>query len=391
MPGRRLTILLLLVGGLLAAPSCRAAGAPEPPAEAVIGDLPFQNGDEPNRILLDLAPEGGTPFVMMLDTGASQSILTPLMARKLGVTVRRQKSSPYRRATRLGRDLQFWIDTQSSDTGSKTGWEYGLLGGDFLDHFVVEIDFPRRRVRFLDPKKYQVPEGVDAPDERVLPVKIVGSRVAVPIELGGATLQLALDTGAPDTMILSGPAARKAGIDVDSLPDFGTAGSVLGPVEQRIYEATDLRLAGFSFAPIPVIVAPKGWYNQGLGNDSLLGYDVLAQFVVRIDYPRRRLWLRRATERVTLFGAEYLPSSEVGAMLIPYAKSFYLVRVEPGGPAARFGLREGDAIVADADEPLVVGEVAERIRAGQELAVRRREDGTWRQLSLPAAKPTAKE
>jgi predicted aspartyl protease len=391
MPTGRLPILLLLGGGLLAAPPCRGAGAPEPPAEAVVGDLPFQNGDEPNRILLDLAPEGGTPFVMMLDTGASESILTPLMARRLGVTVRRQKSSPYRRATRLGRDLQFWIDTQSSDTGSKTGWEYGLLGGDFLDHFVVELDFPGRRVRFLDPKKYRVPERVDAPDERVLPVKIVGSRIAVPIELGGATLQLALDTGAPDTMILSGPAARKAGIDVDSLPDFGTAGSVLGPVEQRIYEAADLRLAGFSFAPIPVIVAPKGWYNQGLGNDSLLGYDVLAQFVMRIDYPRRRLWLKRTSERVTLFGREYLPSSEVGAMLIPFSKSLYLVRVEPGGPAARFGLRERDAIVPHADEPLVVGEVAERIRAGQELTVSRREGGTWHQLSLPAGKPSAKE
>ena len=40
-------------------------------------------------------------------------------------------------------------------------------------------------------------------------------------------------------------------------------------------------------------VAPQGFYNQGFPGDSLIGYDLLAQFLVRIDYPRRRLWLRR--------------------------------------------------------------------------------------------------
>lgn len=61
----------------------------------------------------------------MLDTGATFSVFTPLFVRSLGVTVRRTKSTPYRRATKLGRDLQFFVDTESSDTGSRTNWEYG--------------------------------------------------------------------------------------------------------------------------------------------------------------------------------------------------------------------------------------------------------------------------
>jgi hypothetical protein len=135
------------VVSLFVASVARAAGAPEPPPEAVIATLPFAASREPNRVMVDLAKEGARPFVMMLDTGASDSVITPGMARELGVRVRKIKETPYRRATRLGRDLQFWVDTQSSDTSSRTGFEYGLLGGEFLDDYVLEIDFPGRTIR----------------------------------------------------------------------------------------------------------------------------------------------------------------------------------------------------------------------------------------------------
>jgi hypothetical protein len=222
---------------LLAASAARGAGAPEPPPEAVVATLPFAPSREVNRVMVDLAPEGGRPFVMMLDTGASDSVITPGMARELGVRVRALKSDQYRRATRLGRDLQFWVDTRSSDTRSFAGWEYGLLGGEFLDDYVVEIDFPRQTVRFLDPKRYEVPEVVDEPSERALAVKIVSSRILVPIEVNGQKLEVLLDTGAPATGVLSGQAASGVGIDVASLPAFGKTGTTVGSMQTSLYEA----------------------------------------------------------------------------------------------------------------------------------------------------------
>jgi predicted aspartyl protease len=144
---------------------------------------------------------------MMLDTGASASVITPVLARQLGVRVRKLKDTPYRRATRIGRDLQFWVDTRRSDTGSRTGWEYGLLGGEFLDDYVLEIDFPGRTVRFLDPERYQVPESVEAPVERVVALVRAATRISVPIRVNGHELVVMLDTGAPLTAVLSGAAA----------------------------------------------------------------------------------------------------------------------------------------------------------------------------------------
>ncbi len=362
----------------------RVPGIPEPPAEAIVAEVPFEPGPV-FRIFVDLAREGTQPFVMMLDTGAAESVLTPGMARELGVSVRRTKSTPYRRATRLGRDLQFWIDTATSDTGSKTGFEYGLLGGEFLDDYVLELDYPRRRVRFLDPKRYEVPEETAAADERVLPFRRSGTRILTDVAVDGRETRVILDTGAPDTLILSGKVARKLGIEVDTLAEYGEVGTVMGPMTVRYKEAQRGTWGGFAYEEGPILVSPRGWSNMG-PNDSVIGYDLLRQFTIRIDYKRKRLWLRRDGDtRMTFQGADYRVSRRVGALVFEVEPGTYQVyKVEPGGAAAEIGLRNGDIIVwAGGDEARRVEEIADRVIAGEELTVARRIDDGWVELILP--------
>ncbi len=139
MRSHRVAAVALL--SLLATPSSIAS---EPTLESVLADLPFLESHEANRIYVDLAPAGhARPFRLLLDTGAAFSVLTPRFARAMGVHVRRLKHDPYRRKTRLDRDLLFYVDTRRSDTASRTGWEYGLLGGNFLAEYVVERRAPR--------------------------------------------------------------------------------------------------------------------------------------------------------------------------------------------------------------------------------------------------------
>ena len=363
-----------------------ATPAPEPPADAVVGVLPFAASDEPNRVMVDLAPEGGRPFVMMLDTGASDSVITPRMARELGVRVRPLKQDQYRRATRLGRDLQFWIDTSSSDTASRTGWEYGLLGGEFLNDFVVEIDFPGRTVRFLDPKKYEVPEQVDAPDERALEVKMSASRLFVPVQVNGKETRVMLDTGAPGPGILSGTAAREVGVEVAALPAFGSVGTVVGGMETHLYEEKNLGFAGFALGEVPLLVAPKGWYNLAGSNDSVIGYDTLAPFVIRIDYPRKRLWLKRIHEKpITFNGADYSLAKQTGAFMSPVPGGWIVWGVLPESSAEKLGVRAGDVIVSSSSGSAPpADEVLRRILEGKELQVSRKQGELWVDTVLPA-------
>jgi hypothetical protein len=326
---------------------------------------------------------------MMLDTGASASVITPGMARDLGVRVRRTTQTPYRRATRLGRDLQFSIDTRMSDSASRTGWEYGLLGGEFLDDYVLEIDFPSKTVRFLDPKRYEVPEQVDAPEERVVPLLRAATRVSVPIRLNGHELLVMLDTGDPATGVLSGKAAREAGIDVAALPAFGASGTVLGPMQTSLYEAADFGLAGFALGPVALLVAPKGWYNQVGPNDSVIGYDVLAPFVIRIDYARKRLWLKRVESGPIRFsGADYALAKQTGAFMTTVPGGHAVWAVTPGSSAAKLGVRVGDVIVssegAAAPPP---DEVLRRILEGKELQVARKQGELWVDTVLPEEPP----
>jgi len=377
--------LAAALAGLLAAPAAFAAGAPEPSPEAVLATLPFAPSQEPNRVMVDLAAEGERPFVMMLDTGATQSVITPGMARKLGVRVQKLKSDPYRRGTRLGRDVQFWVDTRSSDTGARTSWEYGMLGGDFLDDYVVEIDFTRKTVRFLDPKLYEVPKAVDEPSERALAVKVISSRVLVPIEVKGRGLEVILGTGVPTTAVLSGPAAHDAGIDVSALPPFVAPGTVLGPMQTSLYEEAAFGLAGFALGKVPLQVAPKGWYNMGAGNDSAIGYDVLAPFIVRIDYPHKRLWLRRVGSGPIRFnGADYALAQQTGAFMTAARGGQQVWAVTPGSPAAKLGVRAGDVIVSsESNVAPPPDEVLHRILDGKELQVARKQGELWVDTVLP--------
>lgn len=374
----RPSFLAHLLAAVLAASLAAPARAGDVPDDAVVATLAFGQAPEPNRILLDLAPEGARAFPLWLDTGASFSVLTPLAARAIGVSVRRLKQDPYRRATRLGRDLQFFVDARSSDTGARTSWEYGLLGGNFLQEYVVEIDFTMRTVRFLDPARYQVPAEGEGAGEAVVPITLTSSRPVVEVELDGRPLRLLVDTGAHVGLILSGAAARAVGIDDRTLPEVGTFRTTLGPMQVRFTEVGALALGGLAVGPVPTFVSPRGWYNIAGETDSVLGYDVLSRFLVRIDYPRKRLWLRRESHEVPFLGADYASMRAAGALVREDALGeIFVLAVHAGGVAERRGVRRGDQLLRDGPggRRLSVPETLDRLAGAASVRVVRDEAG----------------
>lgn len=273
----------------------------EPTRDALVDAIPFHAKTPPGYVVIDLAPDGRPAFPLMLDTGAGGSYLTPVVARAMGVNVRRTKSSPYREPTRLGRDLQFWVDTSASDTGVRGGsFEVGLLGADFLDDYVIEIDYPGRTVRFYDPEKYQVPEVSPSADVTIVPFQRNGTRFFVEVEFEDQPTKALVDTGA-SMVVVGKQAAKRAGISSGDLGDVYPIQGLRGVTETRHYEARSLRIGGLDVAPVPVFVEVSGPANYGGPVAMLLGYDVLGQFKMRIDYPRRRLWLERNPEAEPTF------------------------------------------------------------------------------------------
>ena len=75
-----------------------------------------------------------------------------------------------------------------------------------------------------------------------------------------------------------------------------TLTGVLCEVASELGEARSVGVGPFAFERYPVVVAPNGFCNQGLPGGSVVGYELLAQFTVRIDYPNSRMWLRRRAD-----------------------------------------------------------------------------------------------
>lgn len=289
--------LAALVAAFACASSIAFAEVPAsgPPADAVLADLPFLSPETSLEVRIDLAVEGARPLPLLVDTGSPESFATPRAASDLGISLRRSKQTPYRRATRLGRDLQLHVDTRRGDTGAAAGGEWAVLGARFLSAYVVEIDFPARRVRFLDPKRFEVPERAAAAREAVLPFRVVGHRPVIEIEVGDVKVPAALTTGAPGTLLLPGGYAAGAGLVPDPeatkslqpLPGAGTLEAVIAP---------RIRIGPFEQNDVPLLVAERGAQGAGARSEALLGVDLLQDFAIRIDYARKRLWIAdRAT------------------------------------------------------------------------------------------------
>ncbi len=267
--------------------------ADEPASEAVLADLPFlpaTGRDRENEVRIDLAPPGAHPLRLLIDTGSPGSFATPRAARELGISLRRSKQTPYRRATRLDRDVEISVDTRRGDTAETAGGEWAVLGAPFLSAFVLEIDFPGRRVRFLDPERFEVPARAAAPNEAVLPIRLVGNRPIVEIELGTARIPAAITTGAPGTLLLPGGWVPGTSLT----PDLAVTATLSpAPGEGRLEAVTAARfqIGPFVESEVPMLVAEHGAQGAGARSEALLGVDLLKRFVLRIDYARRRLWI----------------------------------------------------------------------------------------------------
>ena len=90
----------------------------------MLAELPFlpptERGGE-NEVRIDLAPPGARPLPLLVDTGSPESFATPSAAWELGISLRRSKQTPYRRATRLDRDVEISVDTRRGETTCERG------------------------------------------------------------------------------------------------------------------------------------------------------------------------------------------------------------------------------------------------------------------------------
>ena len=304
---------------------------------------------------IDATIDGKGPFLFILDTGG-RAILTPETARRLrlatfgavAATGAGAGSLPARFTTvgrlRIGgatlRRVSFAVIPLSYDTIERgPGPSFaGILGLELFERFAIRIDYGALRAT-LEPLEtfHHAGEGV------AVPITFDDDMPIVPAIVGGREADVALDTGNPMAIAVSGKWAARVGLGdrlKNGLPIL--AGGAVGGEIALSASRTDVAVAGTSF---PRVV---GYYaGEGSGTLSsasiagIVGNEILAHFSVTFDYRRGEAWFADGR-------AAAAPAFDRAGLMVEKERpeAFRVLSVIPGSPAAEAGIAPGDEILS---------------------------------------------
>ena len=255
-----------------------------------------------NIILLKVAVNNSKPLRFIFDTGASHTILHSRRGSELGLKPEEQITG-----TATGGAIEGSLTSGVSlkvagaevsnqqigmvDFPLPPGFEFdGVIGYDFINAFVVEIDYLKRIMNLYDPRAYSY----KGPGE-VIPMAIAGRRIpfvntTIVFETGPPIeASLEVDTGADRTIIFSSPFVAKQQLVNRIMGTTEGAGRGAGG-EQKILvgKIKAARLGKFLFPDPPVgLVLNK----DGKEGDGVIGGEIFRRFKLILDYSRQQMIL----------------------------------------------------------------------------------------------------
>jgi len=339
-----------------------------------------------NVILLKVRVNGSEPLSFILDTGSDATLLNSDQAGRLGLTLKKligANASPDIRAAKVSLSLSdldlgdqtILVRVSASPPPAHSGANlHGVLGYNFFNQFVVEIDYVAKVLTLYKPKTYQYTGA--------------GEILPIILEFGLPFVRASVITSGTETservLFIDSGSQMTANYETEQFPAktiepdiVDLVNGITTKTKATFGRAKSLQLGRFVIEN-PVVGLARSYHIPGLPGSmkGLLGGGTLRRFKVIFDYAQRRMILEPNKHLRDPF--EYDMS---GAWLIsdlPNSSGFKIASVRAKTPAAAAGLREGDVIVAINGEPAekftlpqVTGEVFRRAGAGYVLQIKR--------------------
>jgi hypothetical protein len=204
----------------------------------------------------------------------------------------------------------------------------GLVGYDFFEKFVVEIDYESRVMRLFDPRTYHY-SGVGESIPIIVDEQARNPFLMAEITVPGAAAQqrkLLIDTGSNDALDDSF-VAQSTGAKIEVVGGVGLGKEF----KFDVGKVSRLKIGGMSFDDV----------NAGAGGVALIGGEILRRFTVVFDFAHTRVIL----EPNEHFKDSFLfDASGVTLRLVPETGGFEVHAVIHGSPASEAGIKEGDVI-----------------------------------------------
>jgi hypothetical protein len=217
------------------------------------------------------------------------------------------------------------LSAQKSQIGREAE---GLVGYDFFEKFVVEIDYENKVMRLFDPATYHY-SGVGESIPIIVDEEQRNPFLMAEITVPGVIPQqrkLLIDTGSNDALD-DGFVAQSTGPKIEIVGGVG-----LG--KEFKFDAgkvSRLKIGSVAFDDV----------DAGAGGVALVGGEILRRFTVIFDFAHKRMILEPNEH---LKDAFLFDASGVTLRLIPETGDFEVHSVMKGSPASDVGMHEGDLI-----------------------------------------------
>lgn len=345
-----------------------AAQAPAKAASSVRATIPFELN---NKHIIVKAKVNGQPITFVLDTGDQVAIVDLDFARRMNLSLSGEVrvggagaaistgamvqnatftidglegfSQPVRMALPLGKVLS-----------PRAGRDFeGIIGQEFIQQFVIEIDYQAQVLRLHDKEKFVYNGAGES-----IPIKFMHGHPILEAEVTpvGSTAPLkgkfVLDTGAGLALALYSPFVSEHGLlgpDTKTIRSLGGAGAG-GETSGRIGRVTELKIGNYTIkSPITMFSQDKAGAfasDQLAGN---IGARVANKFRLFLDYDRKRIIF----EPNSTFAAPY-DHAQSGISVVAEGGDYRVFRIRAvleDSPASEAGLLKDDVITGVNNQP----------------------------------------
>jgi hypothetical protein len=248
---------------------------------------------------------------------------------------------------------------------------HGVLGYDFITHFVVKVDYVRKRVTVYDREHFSPPRGYTE-----LPVTIATGRPYIEASFAQTDGSIGkgkflLDSGASHSILFEIDKGVEVQLPIKTLQTIvgwglgGEIQGVLGRVPSFKIGPFELKKVVVSFTSDLKTLAIAG----ELPRIGSIGGEVLGRFTTIYDYQGNKLYLKRNHQFRR--GFEYNMSGIDVTAGGKEFKTFTISHIAVNSPAWVAGMKEGDVIVA------INGKGAAEFSLEEINAVFRSAAGSW--------------
>jgi hypothetical protein len=342
-----------------------------------------------------ISVNGSPPALFILDSGAGGTVIDSDYAATLGlkgdgsinlIGSGANSQAGYLRNVTLGLPgVKFQIGTVLGTPLTELRKQSrldikGLLGGDFIRNFVVEIDYQTRTLSLFEPEYFNY-----SGKGKRLPIAVMGNTAVVTGAVGLTGREpiegpFMIDTGADEAIYVTRVFNEVKKLTAGSQTTAANSAGIAAKSENLLLRLESFELGGFR---LPGPTASVFVDSEGIAASNDLaggvGMALLKRFKVVFDYSRKVVYL----EPDSLFGERFTEDEDLSGLDLdltgPDRKTILVRGVVENSPAANAGFMINDEIIQINSRPaaaFTIGEIESLFtRKGDEFSIKVKRNG----------------